>query len=397
MFHTIYIIQHNHGHRALARFFIKEYTELILLHYTGSHYYGETCLHIACIHNDVTMFKYLLKCGANAAAPRACGSFFMPYPQKKLRHALVSEGVMPRSVAERLHNLSTYCYFGEFLLGFAASSGQKELVELCLDHGCDINAQDTLGNTVLHIIVLSDNKYKNGCCAGMFGLLQKRGADLNIKNDEGLTPLTTAAVLGNLQLFDHVLKMYRQTMWTYGPITCFSYNLCSLDLASSIKADDINMPNKYESDDDESDGESDESEEDMVYAIKPEGSIEESVTVQKPSAPIVKFTSKRKEARRSHPCRRMCQQICRQVIHVCKHDMLLPPRCESSMLVSVVSAFMLDCALYREVNSHALATVYADTVYLCTRPSTPISPPPNPRAPPRTSSTRAQGYYREWA
>ena len=311
--------------RALARFFIKEYSELILLHYNGSHYYGETCLHITCIHKDIKMFKHLLQCGANVIAPRACGSFFMPYPQKKLRHSLVAEGVMPRSVAEDLHDSSIYCYFGEFLLGFAASSGQMELVELCLAAGSDVNAQDTLGNTVLHIIVLSDNKYNNGCCARMFGLLQQNGADLNIKNDEGLTPLTTAAVLGNLQLFDDVLKMYRDTMWTYGPITCFSYNLCSLDLASSIKErvdtegetkDEYGDEDRGEEGDDEAeDGDDD----DMVYAIHPEGSASAAsgdstgAATQKPRALPIKTKSKHKESHRHNVGRRICQHICRQV------------------------------------------------------------------------------------
>ena len=263
------------------------------------------------------MFKHLLKCGANPTTPRACGSFFMPYPQKKLRHSLVAEGVMPRAVAENLHDSSIFCYFGEFLLGFAASSGQEELVELCISAGCDINAQDTLGNTVLHIIVLSDNKYKNGCCARMFGLLQKRGADLNIKNDEGLTPLTTAAVLGNLQLFDDVLKMYRDTMWTYGPITCYSYNLCSLDLGSSIRAldDDTTLHHEVEKGDDDMAEASDI--DDAVYAIHPDDPAEACAAKPKARGGFrAKSERKRKNSPRRHNvARRICQQICRQ--HMC--------------------------------------------------------------------------------
>ena len=252
----------------------------------------------------------------------------MPYPQKKLRHALVSEGVMPRSVAEHLHDSSIFCYFGEFLLGFAASSGQEELVELCISAGCDINAQDTLGNTVLHIIVLSDNKYKNGCCARMFGLLQKHGADLSIKNDEGLTPLTSAAVLGNLKLFDDVLKMYRDTMWTYGPITCFSYNLCSLDLASSIKADDYTtnpLHEAEEGDDEAEDSDSDE-DDDIAYAIHPDDCAEAACATKQKTrerSPAKAATKHKDAPRRHHVARRFCQQICRQYIFAQSDSLVL--------------------------------------------------------------------------
>ena len=54
---------------------------------------------------------------------------------------------------------------------------------------CDsIDIQDTNGCTVTHIMVVYDN-------INMFDMAVECGAAINIENNQGLTPLTTAAFL----------------------------------------------------------------------------------------------------------------------------------------------------------------------------------------------------------
>ena len=51
-----------------------------------------------------------------------------------------------------------YTYWGEYPLGFAACLNQEECVRLLVAKGADPNAQDTNGNTVLHMLVVRDKK-----------------------------------------------------------------------------------------------------------------------------------------------------------------------------------------------------------------------------------------------
>lgn len=48
----------------------------------------------------------------------------------------------------------SYVYWGEYPLTFAACLGQEESFRLMLAKGADPNAQDTNGNTVLHLLVI---------------------------------------------------------------------------------------------------------------------------------------------------------------------------------------------------------------------------------------------------
>lgn len=57
-----------------------------------------------------------------------------------------------------------------------------EIMEYLLDLKSDINKQDELGQTALHIAVKNND-------VDVINMLIKRGADANIKNCNGLTPL----------------------------------------------------------------------------------------------------------------------------------------------------------------------------------------------------------------
>ncbi|KAL3870294.1 hypothetical protein ACJMK2_038370 [Sinanodonta woodiana] len=63
----------------------------------------------------------------------------------------------------------------------------------------------------------------------MFDLLLSLGADLNIKNRQGLTPLTLAAKLARKDMYEHILEKIRQVYWIYGNVTSAGYPLQDID------------------------------------------------------------------------------------------------------------------------------------------------------------------------
>ncbi len=51
-----------------------------------------------------------------------------------------------------------YVYYGEYVHSFCACSMQVAMLDKCLEHGADINAQDTLGNTALHVVIMLSHR-----------------------------------------------------------------------------------------------------------------------------------------------------------------------------------------------------------------------------------------------
>uniref|UniRef100_A0A287CUI4 Transient receptor potential cation channel subfamily V member 5 n=1 Tax=Ictidomys tridecemlineatus TaxID=43179 RepID=A0A287CUI4_ICTTR len=135
---------------------------------------GQTALHIAVMNQNVNLVRALLSHGASVSA-RATGTAFQRSP----------------------HNL---IYYGEHPLSFAACVGSEEIVRLLIEHGADIRAQDSLGNTVLHILILQPNK--TFACQMYNLLLSYDGGDHLqplelVPNHQGLTPFKLAGVEGN--------------------------------------------------------------------------------------------------------------------------------------------------------------------------------------------------------
>uniref|UniRef100_A0A8D0UXB7 Transient receptor potential cation channel subfamily V member 5 n=1 Tax=Sus scrofa TaxID=9823 RepID=A0A8D0UXB7_PIG len=168
---------------------------------------GQTALHIAIMNQNVNLVKALLAHGANVSA-RAVGSAYRLSPQNLI-------------------------YFGEYPLSFAACMGSEEMVRLLIDHGADIRAQDSLGNTVLHILVLQPNK--TFACQ-MYNLLLSydgRGDHLQslelVPNHEGLTPFKLAGVEGNTVMFQHLMQKRKHIQWVLGPLTSTLYDLTEID------------------------------------------------------------------------------------------------------------------------------------------------------------------------
>ncbi|XP_008065942.1 transient receptor potential cation channel subfamily V member 5 [Carlito syrichta] len=170
-------------------------------------YVGQTALHIAIVNQNVSLVRALLAHGASVSA-RATGTAF-----RRSSHNLI--------------------YFGEHPLSFAACVSSEEIVRLLIEHGADVRAQDSLGNTVLHILTLQPNK--TFACQMYNLLLSYDGCrdhlqplDL-VTNHQGLTPFKLAGVEGNTVMFQHLMQKRKHIQWTYGPLTSILYDLTEID------------------------------------------------------------------------------------------------------------------------------------------------------------------------
>ncbi|KAM5255893.1 transient receptor potential cation channel subfamily V member 5 [Ctenodactylus gundi] len=167
---------------------------------------GQTALHIAVMNQNVNLVRALLAHGASVSA-RATGAAF-----RRSHHNLV--------------------YYGEHPLSFAACVGSEEIVRLLIEHGADIRAQDSLGNTVLHILILQPNK--TFACQMYNLLLSYDGGDHLqslelVPNNEGLTPFKLAGVEGNTVMFQHLMQKRKHIQWSCGPLTSILYDLTEID------------------------------------------------------------------------------------------------------------------------------------------------------------------------
>ncbi|XP_004860569.1 transient receptor potential cation channel subfamily V member 5 isoform X1 [Heterocephalus glaber] len=169
-------------------------------------YVGQTALHIAVMNQNVNLVRMLLSHGASVCA-RATGLGFEHSP----------------------HNL---VYYGEHPLSFAACVGSEEIVRLLIEHGADIRAQDSLGNTVLHILILQPNK--TFACQMYNLVLSYDGGDHLqclelVPNHQGLTPFKLAGVEGNTVMFQHLMQKRKHIQWSCGPLTSTLYDLTEID------------------------------------------------------------------------------------------------------------------------------------------------------------------------
>ncbi|XP_013397110.1 transient receptor potential cation channel subfamily V member 5 [Lingula anatina] len=223
-------------HADLAKRLLQVYPKLINDIYVSEEYYGENVLHMAISNEDPAMVKFLLDHGADVHE-RCCGNFFCPDDQKKTRSDVYDQEWVEVSQET---NYDGMLYFGEYPLSFAACLGQEECVRLLVAKGADPNLQDTNGNTALHMIVIHDrkNRHRIGKCSSqdMFDLLynlkdknKNRIAELHIKNNQGLTPLTLAARLSRKDMYEHILEIEREVYWMYGNVTCANYPLQDID------------------------------------------------------------------------------------------------------------------------------------------------------------------------
>uniref|UniRef100_A0AAY4AAH6 Ion transport domain-containing protein n=1 Tax=Denticeps clupeoides TaxID=299321 RepID=A0AAY4AAH6_9TELE len=182
--------------------------ELINEPMNSEFYQGLTALHIAVMNQNVNLVRELIKRGADVATPRVTGSHF-----QKWKGALL--------------------YYGEHILAFACCVGNEEIVSMVIKGGANIRAQDTFGNTVLHLLILQP--MKNIACQ-MLDLLLSHDEEMEpslpldkVPNYRGLTPLKLAAKEGNIVIFQHLVNRRRVVQWNFGPLSSKIYDLTEID------------------------------------------------------------------------------------------------------------------------------------------------------------------------
>lgn len=137
-------------HSELCKRLLKFYPNLINDVYMSDEYYGENVLHMAIVNEDYPMVKYLVEQGANLEE-RCTGSFMGPEDQKGDR----SDNLLHEEVDRPINtNYEGHVYWGEYPHCFAACLGQDESYRLILHKGANPDAQDSNGNTVVHIMVI---------------------------------------------------------------------------------------------------------------------------------------------------------------------------------------------------------------------------------------------------
>ncbi|XP_072414314.1 transient receptor potential cation channel subfamily V member 6-like [Chiloscyllium punctatum] len=195
-----------YGSYEVATILLEEVPDLINVPATSELYEGKTALHIAVANENIHLVKELINRGADVASSRATGIFFR-------------------------RSEKNFIYYGEHVLSFAACVGNKEIVQFLIENGADIKAQDYLGNTVLHHLALHARRYTAQMYDFILSLDPERGNPVEtITNNNGLTPFKLAALEGNVQLFQHLMrKRKRQIEWFFKPISATFYDLSGID------------------------------------------------------------------------------------------------------------------------------------------------------------------------
>ncbi|XP_070193087.1 transient receptor potential cation channel subfamily V member 6-like [Littorina saxatilis] len=209
-FHMVYLMD-TPVHFEVGKALLEVFPKLALDVYEGEEYFGESSLHIAVILDDLDAVQILVKNGA-AIHQRATGRFFLPEDQKKKPPAKETD-------------YSGYCYYGEYPLAFAACRGSIGIYDYLIDHGADPNAQDSFGNTILHMVVIHEQ-------SEMFRHAVRhhvRQSRTDILNKQSLTPLTLASKLGRAHIFKDMLDLGSIEFWRFSNVTCSAYPLASID------------------------------------------------------------------------------------------------------------------------------------------------------------------------
>jgi ankyrin repeat protein len=139
---------------------------------------GATPLMVAALYNEVEIIRTLLQSGANPTLALEDGTTPL----------LAANGTAVERIARPSDLVRWSLVDGDFVVVPRDESEVVESLRLLLDAGSDVNHTNRLGDTALHA----------AATAGMTSVIQllaDRGARLEVKNKQGLTPLALTGVV----------------------------------------------------------------------------------------------------------------------------------------------------------------------------------------------------------
>lgn len=131
-----------------------------------------------------------------AASPRDVGPFYHPSDDQRTKTRPTSSRTNESLQGQR-----------ERALNMAVLHGHVAMVNLLLNYGMDVNAQDGTGRTALHDAVESND-------VKMVELLLQNGADQSYVDNTGMTALEISASVGSLEVAEVLLKAARMNQTT---------------------------------------------------------------------------------------------------------------------------------------------------------------------------------------
>ena len=76
------------------------------------------------------------------------------------------------------------------------------MVELLIKNGADVNIRDESGSSPLHNAIMTYLSLRKNSCDKTVKILVANGAKINIKNNDGLTPVDIARKLGHQEIVE---------------------------------------------------------------------------------------------------------------------------------------------------------------------------------------------------
>ena len=202
----------NFMHAAIAKGYVEIVKELLKhstdadMFYKGTSKKRCTPLHVATINGHEEVAKLLISYGADVNAPDRTGKTPMFYAIEKgdlkIFKLLLTNEVDVRNDPE--------------LLNIAVKGGHREIVEVLLQHGADVNASDEYGRMPLHFIILDKENKRFGfpvregprinAKGEIAKLLLSRGADVNTRLKDSMTVLHAAIDQGYVKVVEALLE-----------------------------------------------------------------------------------------------------------------------------------------------------------------------------------------------
>jgi ankyrin repeat protein len=146
----------------------------------------------ACRVGDMKMAESLLSFGVDPDVPDRYGAtplyYAASYNQFEIVQLLLAYHASPNAPIQ-MNRPKDDLYTPGSALQYAASLGNLRIISTLLAAGADINAKGAMGRTALHFA---------GTQVGVMHLLIERGADVNVRDGEGVAPLDAAVWNGSL-------------------------------------------------------------------------------------------------------------------------------------------------------------------------------------------------------